>query len=168
LCALAQLKEYQFEYTIVGDGGLRPELEALSHKLGLEDRVRFKGHLPKTQVQELLAASDLFVLTSARMADSIEGFGIAYLEANACGTPVLAAKTAGAAEAVDEGRSGYFVEEPNVASLAKALERFLKKEIAFTEGECRAFAGRFTWPSVVDRALHFYKLDDPTVCQQLG
>jgi glycosyltransferase involved in cell wall biosynthesis len=98
------------------------------------------------------------------MADSIEGFGIAYLEANACGTPVLAAKTAGAAEAVSEGRSGYFVEEPTVASIANALERFLKREIAFCETECRAFARRFTWPTVVDRALTFYKLDNPLVC----
>jgi len=164
LCALARLKEYQFEYTIVGDGCLRPKLEALSHELGLVDRVRFKGSLPKTQLQELLAASDLFILPSAQMADSIEGFGIAYLEANACGTPVLAAKTAGAAEAVNEGRSGYFVEEPTVASIAKALERFLKREIAFCETDCRAFASRFTWPTVVDRALTFYKLDNPAVC----
>lgn len=156
LHALAQLTRFAFRYTIVGDGNLRSELEILCHQLKLDDRVHFTGFIPKTEMQKLLASSDLFILPSAVMPDSIEGFGIAYLEANACGTPVLAARCAGAAEAVDEGKTGYFVESPTVPALAQALEQFLVGDIVFKGEHCREFAARFTWAKVVDRAMPYY------------
>jgi phosphatidylinositol alpha-1,6-mannosyltransferase len=156
LRALARLKQYPFQYTVVGDGDLRPELESLCRRLELEDRVHFTGFIPKTEMQELLASSDLFVLPSAVLPDSVEGFGIVYLEANACGTPVLAARGAGAVEAVDEGKSGYFVEEPSIPAITEALERFLTGEVAFKSEECQAFASRFTWAKVVDHAMQYY------------
>jgi phosphatidyl-myo-inositol dimannoside synthase len=157
LQALAQLKNYSFKYTVVGEGTLRDDLESLCRELALDDRVSFTGFLPKASVQRLLTESDLFVLTSGVLADSIEGFGIVYLEANACGTPVLAARTAGAAEAVREGKSGYFVEEPTVPAIAAALQRFLTSEVCFDSEECKAFASRFSWAGVVDRALPYYR-----------
>ena len=156
LQALAELKHYPFTYTVVGEGKLRPSLEALSRDLGLRDRVTFTGFLPKVDVQNLLASSDLFILTSSVLPHSFEGFGIVYLEANACGTPVLAARQAGAAEAVADGVSGMFVNEPTVEEIASALERFFSGEIHFVSDACRTFARRFTWQRVVDHAIQHY------------
>jgi glycosyltransferase involved in cell wall biosynthesis len=156
LRALAQLKRYPFEFTVVGDGTLRLNLESLCRQLDLQNRVKFTGFVSKIEIQNLLATSDLFILTSEVLPNSIEGFGIAYLEANACGTPVLAARSAGAAEAVDEGKSGYFVEEPSIAAITAALDRFLKGEITFDGGDCKAFANRFTWARVVDHIYPYY------------
>jgi len=162
LQALAQLKRYPFQYTVVGDGTLRLGLEALCRQLGIEDRVIFTGFIPKAEIPCLLASSDLFIMVSSVLSDSVEGFGIAYLEANACGTPVLAARSGGAEEAVDEGKSGYFVDETNVSDLSIALERFLKGEVTFKSEDCKAFAGRFTWGRVVDRAIkHYTSQADP-------
>ncbi len=156
LHALGQLKQYPYEFVIVGDGPMRPQLESLSAQLKLSDRVKFAGFISKPEILELLAESDLFILASEVMAKSIEGFGIAYLEANACGTPVLAARSAGAAEAVREGTSGYFVDQPNVPAIAAALERFLKGELTFSAAGCQAFASQFSWARVVDHAWQFY------------
>ena len=157
LKALARLKDrYPFSYTVVGDGPLRPRLERLSAKLGLRDRVRFTGFVEKAALRALLRESDLFVLTSSVRRASHEGFGIAYLEANACGTPVLAARLAGAVEAVEEGTSGFFVDAPEVAPIAAALEGFLSQKVLFDRASCRAFAARFTWKRVVDHALGYY------------
>ncbi len=156
LHALGQLKRYSFEFVVVGDGPMRPQLESLSAQLKLTDRVKFAGFISKPEILELLASSDLFVLTSEVMAKSIEGFGIAYLEANACGTPVLAARSAGAAEAVREGTSGYFVDQPNASSIAAALERFFTGELTFSAAGCQAFASQFSWARVVDHAWQFY------------
>ena len=155
--ALARLKDrYRFSYTIVGDGPLRSGLERLSAHLGLADRVRFAGFVNPTTLRSLLRESDLFALASSVRRGSHEGFGIAYLEANACGVPVLAARLAGAVEAVEEGASGFFVDAPDVASIAAALERFFSQKVLFDRAACRAFAARFTWKRVVDHALGYY------------
>lgn len=157
LRALAALKAKRaFTYTVVGDGPLRPELQELANGLGLAGRVEFAGFVDSARLRDLLATSDLFVLTCSILRDSHEGFGIAYLEANACGTPVLAARLAGAIEAVDEGRSGFFVDEPSVELVTAALDRFLEGEVTFDPASCRAFASQFTWQRVVDHALRYY------------
>lgn len=159
LQALAQLTRYPFQYTVVGDGSLRRGLEALCRQLGIEDRVIFTGFIPKAEIPCLLASSDLFIMVSGVLSDSVEGFGIAYLEANACGTPVLAARSGGAEEAVDEGKSGYFVDATNVSDITIALERFLKGDVTFKSEDCKAFASRFTWERVVDQAIKHYTSD---------
>lgn len=157
LQALARLKEqHHFSFTVVGDGPLRPNLEKLAHELGLEGQVRFVGFVDNAELRRLLASSDLFVLTSSVHRGSHEGFGIAYLEANACGTPVLAARLAGAVEAVSEGVSGFFVDTPSAESIAAALSRFLGQELTFDPEACRAFAARFSWQDVVEHALSYY------------
>jgi glycosyltransferase involved in cell wall biosynthesis len=157
LQALAKLKDqHDFSYAVVGDGPLRPHLEKMALELELRDRVRFTGFVGPTELRRLLSESDLFVLASSIHAGSHEGFGIAYLEANACGTPVLAARLAGAAEAVNEGVSGYFVDEPTPESIAAAIGHFLRQEVRFDPMKCRAFATRFSWEKVVDHALEYY------------
>lgn len=157
LQALARLhKRHAFRYTVVGDGHLRPALEQLARQLGLAERVQFVGFLGLAAMREALVQSDLFVLTAAINPASHEGFGIAYLEANACGTPTLAARLAGAAEAVQDGVSGFFAEPLGVDAVTHALERFFRGELHFDPAACRAFARRFTWAQVVDAALPWY------------
>jgi len=157
LHALAQQKErYEFRYTVVGDGYDRPRLEALAKELQLADRVRFTGFVSREELLDIYAHSDLMVLASSAIPGSHEGFGIVYLEAAASGVPSLAARVAGAAEAVDEGRSGMYVEEPTVAALVDALGKFLGDTVTFEPAACRQFAGRFTWANVVDHALCYY------------
>ena len=157
LRALAQQKErYEFRYTVVGDGYDRPRLEALAKELQLADRVRFTGFVSREELLDIYAHSDLMVLASAVTRDSHEGFGIVYLEAAASGVPSLAARLAGAAEAVDEGKSGMYVEEPTIEALRDALAKFLSGQIQFDPQECRQFARRFTWANVVDHSLRYY------------
>jgi phosphatidylinositol alpha-1,6-mannosyltransferase len=157
LHALARLKDrYAFRYTIVGDGHDRSRLYGLAHQLGLGDRVRFAGFVPREVLYGIYADSDLMVLASSIVPGSHEGFGIVYLEAAASGVPSLGARLAGAAEAIDEGRSGMYVEEPTVEALSDALSKFLAGAIRFDADACRSFARRFTWAAVVDHCLQYY------------
>lgn len=156
LKALSKLKAYDFHYTVVGDGYLRTELVALAQQLGLAERVYFPGSLRREALRELLREADLFILTPSVLPYSHEGFGLVYLEAAACGVPSLAVRLAGAAEAVAERESGFFVEKPAVEEITKALHAFLAGEICFSRLKCREFAQRFSWEQVAQKALPFY------------
>lgn len=157
LRALAMLKDdFAFRYSVVGDGADRPRLEALARELGLEQRVHFAGFVDERQLLDTYAEADLFVLTSSIIPGSHEGFGIVYLEAAASGVPCLAARLAGAVEAVADGVSGFFVDDPTRDSIADALRAFLSGGISFNPQACRDFARNFTWARVVDHALAHY------------
>ncbi|MEO7317575.1 MAG: glycosyltransferase family 4 protein [Chthoniobacteraceae bacterium] len=157
LQALARIKDIQpFQYTIVGDGYLRASYEKLTHDLGLADRVTFTGFLDRPQLNAQLLDSDLFILTTSSTPVAYEGFGLVYLEANACGCPVLAARIGGSVEAVKEGVSGMFVDEPTADGIGRALAKFFSGGVRFDSEACVGFARQFSWTKVVDHCLAHY------------
>jgi len=159
LHALARLgRGHEFRYTVVGDGYDRHRLEGLARELHLEQRVRFAGFVSREELLDCYARADLMVLTSSVIPGSHEGFGIVYLEAAASGVPSLAARLAGAAEAIDDGKSGMYVDDPTIEAITDALGNFLSGSVKFDREACRAFAGRYTWGRVVDRSLPYYAM----------
>lgn len=106
---------------IAGDGPERGPLEAQAHLAGLSCQVRFLAR--RTDVADLLAACDVFVLPSRR-----EGLGVAALEAMAVGRPVVASAVGGLREVVTDGRTGLLVPPDDAEALAGALERVLQDE----------------------------------------
>jgi glycosyltransferase involved in cell wall biosynthesis len=150
LRALARLKsDFGFRYTVVGEGDQKWALTQLAAELGLADRVRFTGRVADAELRSHYQGADLFVLPSGVSSTSFEGFGIVYLEANAMGVPTMALRAAGAAEAIDEGRSGFFVETEDIESIEAGLRSFLSGERAFRAEDCRRFAARFSWADIV-------------------
>lgn len=119
LAALARLgSEPAWEAVIAGDGPWAGRLSARATELGLGDRVRFAGRLPHDEIPALLRAADVLVMPSRR-----EAFGVAALEAAACGLPVVASDVGGVAETVVDGRTGLLVPPGDPAALAAALAR---------------------------------------------
>jgi glycosyltransferase involved in cell wall biosynthesis len=112
--ALAALPSGSFEAVIVGDGPLRSEVQAEVNQLGLADTVRLLGE--RADVPELLADSDLFVLSSAS-----EGLPLSVEEAMAAGLPVVASAVGGVPELVLDGETGYLVPPGEPDRLAAAL-----------------------------------------------
>ena len=112
----------RFRLVFVGDGPLRPGIEALCSELGVDDRVEFTGWLDHQGVQKRMAESDLFVAPSVTAADGdMEGMPLVVAEAIATGMPVLGTRHSGIPEAVQDGRNGVLVEEKDVSGLAEAL-----------------------------------------------
>lgn len=159
LRALAQLPADlpPWRYVVVGDGILRPSLEALATSLGLADRVEFAGSLPTPELIDRLRASDLFVLPSRTDSTSIEGFGIVYLEAAACGVPSLAAAGGGADDAIEPGESGWILPDPEPATIAAQLEKFLRGTAAISPEKCQQHARRFSWKMAASRMVSHYE-----------
>ncbi|MEM9250435.1 MAG: glycosyltransferase family 4 protein [Pseudomonadota bacterium] len=104
-------------YLIAGTGGDEARLRTLVQETDAEDIVRFLGSVPAEDLPDVYRASDLFVMPSHG-----EGFGIAFLEAMACGTPALGLDVGGAGDALCDGTLGRAVREADFpAALGDAL-----------------------------------------------
>jgi glycosyltransferase involved in cell wall biosynthesis len=109
--------------SIVGDGPERVALEQLRDTLGLQDRVRFLGPLPRADALGLMRAADIVILSSAW-----ENFPHGVVEALAVGTPVVATRVGGVPEVVVDGQNGLLVEPGDAAGFGAALRRLLDDE----------------------------------------
>jgi len=127
---------YDIAYLIVGEGDDRVRLEALAHEAGVSGRVRFLGAIPQQLLPEVYRLSDLFVMPSTQ-----EGFGIAFLEAMASGTPALGLGVAGARDALADGELGTAVS--NVDDLAAAIAWLLAQPKPDPDILSRAVRARF-------------------------
>jgi glycosyltransferase involved in cell wall biosynthesis len=107
---------------IVGGGEQLAELRELAAGLGLEARIDFAGPIDHADVPTYLHRFDLFVVPS--LTDR-ESFGVAAVEASACGLPVIASKVGGLPEVVLDGQTGLLVPPGDVGALAGAMARLL-------------------------------------------
>jgi N-acetyl-alpha-D-glucosaminyl L-malate synthase BshA len=104
---------------LIGDGPERSRVEALVRELGLGEAVRFLGM--QRNFVDVLQSADLFLLPS-----QIESFGLAALEALACGVPVVASRTGGVPEVVADGEVGLLFEVGDVEAMAGGVVRLLE------------------------------------------
>ncbi|MEO1271498.1 MAG: glycosyltransferase family 4 protein, partial [Myxococcota bacterium] len=121
-------------YAVVGGGPERERLEKQARAFGVEGQVRFLGRLDDTDLLRAFYASDLFVMP-ARMAEramgpwakglSFEGFGLTFREANACGKPVIGARTGGVPDAIEDGVTGLLIDEDDRVGLEAAILELL-------------------------------------------
>ncbi len=105
-----------WHYHIVGDGRLRSSLEAQVRTLGISGRVTFHGQCSHDEVYRLLSTCDVFSLPS-----SPEAFGVAYLEAMACGLLSIGVEGQGPSSFIENARTGVLIRERDVAGLASCL-----------------------------------------------
>jgi colanic acid/amylovoran biosynthesis glycosyltransferase len=115
---------------LVGDGPLRPRLEALVAELGIAARVDFRGWRTSEEVAREMADSDFLVAPSVTAADGdMEGAPLVILEALATGLPVVGSRHGGIPETVDDGATGLIVPERDEAALADALVRMSRADV---------------------------------------
>ena len=123
---------------IVGDGWMESELRELARSLGLEERVRFLGHVEQEDLKEYYGAADALVLASSR-----EGIANVLIESMACGTPVIATPVWGTPEAVTVPAAGVLMRDRSAGALVEAAERLFA---AYPDREAtRRHAAAFTW-----------------------
>lgn len=108
---------------IAGAGPDRDRLEALARERGAP--AFFLGRVTEAEKAALLAEADLFAMPSRAEGDSVEGFGVVYLEAGWRGTPSLAGRVGGASDAVLEGRTGWLCDGADARSVRAALDAAL-------------------------------------------
>ena len=120
----------RLEYWVVGGqskGNYEPQLRAAAAEKP-DLAVRFFGNIPDEELSDLYDRADIFAMTSVNLEQSVEGFGLVYLEAAAHGLPVVAHDVGGVSEAVREGVTGLLVPPHRPAQLAAAFEKLIHDE----------------------------------------
>ncbi len=130
---------------LAGQGQYRRTLENLAQELGVERRIGFLGSVPHHKLPRIFAAADVMALPS-----SSEGLANAWVEALACGTPIVISDVGGARELLDRPEAGRIVErEPD--AIAEAISAILANPPA--PEKVRETALRFTWGANGDTLL---------------
>jgi glycosyltransferase involved in cell wall biosynthesis len=129
------------KYLVIGRGDDRPRLVQLAEDLGVGDRVVFAGFVPTCDLVEHYRLADAYIMPSQ------EGFGIVYLEAMACGKPVLAGDADGSADPLQDGRLGWQVPHRDPEAVAAACIEILQGEDRRCDGrwlreQCLALFGK--------------------------
>ena len=161
ITALGHLKNrYDFNYRIVSGtvtGGYKDELENMIRDLGLIDRVAIVGRKTDEELLELYHDTGLFILVSYSEAQNFEGFGIVFLEANACGVPVLTSRDGGMRDYVVDGENGILVETHDAKGIEAALVRYFEGQDHFDADAIRAKPEPYHWVHIAERITAFYQ-----------
>ena len=133
--ALAQLAGATL--VLIGQGQDLPALQAEAAALGVSDRVRFMGTMPHASIADWLAAADAMVLPTAS-----EGLANAWVEALACGTPVVTCDVGGARELIDRAEAGRLVAR-DAGAIAAAVRAVIAAD--YPRAAVAATVERFSW-----------------------
>jgi glycosyltransferase involved in cell wall biosynthesis len=133
---------------LIGTGDAQPANEAQVARLGLADRVRFLGYVPREEIARHYATAHVFILPSYN-----EGMSVALLEAMASGLPVVVTPTGGTSELVDPEVNGLVFDWADVDRLTAHLRRLASdRALARRMGDAsRRRAGEFSWELAAQR-----------------
>ena len=150
--AIARLREKfpRIEYAIAGGGDYLPELQRQVAARGLTENVSFRGFISHAEKVALMQRADVLIYTSLK-----EGWGLSVVEANACGTPVVASDAPGLQESVQSGVTGFLVPHGDAAALAQRIEQLLSDSALYASFRRAAlyWAHSFTWERAATETL---------------
>jgi glycosyltransferase involved in cell wall biosynthesis len=148
--AMAELPAMRL--VIGGDGPMRENLEALAEHLKIADRVSWLGQVDPAAAPSFYRSCDAFILPSRG-----ETFGVVYVEALACGKPVIATRCGGPEAIVHEG-NGLLVPIGDVRAIASAMVNMARSSDRYNADDIRNdFMKRFSRPAVVGQLLTLYR-----------
>jgi phosphatidylinositol alpha-1,6-mannosyltransferase len=136
---------------IVGDGPLRPVLEAMARDLCVSSHVDFLGALNDVDLESEYAEAWCFAMPCRRIGDDVEGFGIVYLEAAIAGLPSIGGSDSGASDAIEDGVTGSLVDGEQVPDIAASVVSYLSDAELSSKFGSRARSralSEFTWAQV--------------------
>ena len=150
-------KEVPAKLMMVGDGPEKEKAEMLCQELGILDKVIFFGN--SHEIDKILCMTDLFLLPS-----ETESFGLAALEAMACGVPVISSNSGGLPEVNFDGFSGYLSDVGNVEEMAGNALKILKDDAVLSQFKANALevARKFDIKNILPKYEALYKkaIDD--------
>lgn len=145
----------QIRIEIGGAGSLRPAFERRIHELAIGEQVTLRGRIDHAEVPAFLRALAVFAMPSRA-----EAFGVAALEAQACGLPVVASNVGGLPEVVRDGETGLLVPPEQPQALADALLALIhdpERRIEMGAAGREWVRARYDWQTNIDQMLEVYR-----------
>jgi glycosyltransferase involved in cell wall biosynthesis len=153
VAAAGLLEDPSAQVLLVGDGPERPALEREAERIGLGDRLHFLGFVAHERLPAVLAHADLLVLPSL-----YEELGTVLLEAMQADLPIVASKTGGIPDVIEDGVNGLLVPPGEPELLARAIDRLLAdRGLAYRLSEGARERGKdYDWEVLAERVLAVY------------
>ena len=153
IMALRNLKQIypNIVYICVGYGEEEDNIKKLVKELDLEAQVMFFKDISNDLKNALVAKSDIFVMPSIIYKKSVEGFGIAYVEAAQYGIPSLGGKDGGAADAIDHEKTGLICDGNNLDDIYSSINTMLENKKYLDYGKnAKEFVHKFQWSKIIE------------------
>ena len=143
-------------YAVVGGGPELENLKRLAEELGVSESTYFLGKIPEEDLLTSYHACDIFVMPARLVFPSVEGFGLVFREANACGKPVIGTRSGGIPDAIIDGETGLLIDPDDLDALIESTSKLLHDpESARAMGQTgkRLVETEGTWGHVADQIL---------------
>ncbi len=153
LCHMNINKEVKLH--IVGFGSMDNELKQLAKRLKIDDKVIFYGLIQNDKLPEFLTKLDIFVVPSR-----FESFGVAAVEAQACGLPVIVSNVGGLPEVVENNVTGLVVENENIELFAESMKTLIQDEKLrkqFSKNAIDRVKKYYDWEKNLDLMIEIYE-----------
>ncbi|MDQ3564507.1 MAG: glycosyltransferase family 4 protein [Pseudomonadota bacterium] len=151
------LKIYPNAVFVVASGGDdRARLDQIAAEKAVMQSIRFTGPVDGEMKAALFASADVFVMPTRREGDSVEGFGIAFVEAGWYGVPALAGRDGGASDAVQDGQTGLLCHATDQADVWRQIERLLGDSALrhrLGAAASQRARGELQWANAINRYL---------------
>ena len=160
IMSLRNLKEIypNIIYTCIGHGKEEDNIKKLVKELSLEKHVLFLKDIDRDLKISLVAKSNLFVMPSIIYKNSVEGFGIAYVEAAQCGVPSIGGKDGGASDAILDKETGIICDGNNLEDIYTSIDLILKNKSYIDLGKkAKEFAIKFEWQNIIKEYFKILK-----------
>lgn len=112
-------------YLVGGSGSEREHLKELVSDMGLNDKVFFAGFVPDQELNDFMNLGDVFILANHSVKGDTEGFGLVFLQANACGLSVIGGRDGGTPDAVQHGKTGFLIDATDQNQIIEAVVRLM-------------------------------------------
>ena len=138
-------------YICIGDGDELENTKYLVKELDLNPQVMFFDNITQDLKNALVAKSDIFVMPSIIHKTSVEGFGIAYIEAAQYGVPSLGGKDGGASDAISHDQTGLICDGNNLNEIYSSLDKMIENKKHFVLGKnAKEYASKFQWEKILE------------------
>ena len=119
-------------FEIAGKGPYKQTLETLVHDKQLDDIVTFLGFVSDDDLCNFYSRNDIFILTTREVYNTreVEGFGLVFTEAQACGTACIGSNSGGIPDAIDNGNGGWLIKEDNIEELTQLLKYLIDNPVS--------------------------------------
>ena len=154
IMAIRNLKEIYHDiiYTCIGYGDEEENLKKLVIELKLENHVIFLKDISNDLKNALVAKSNIFIMPSIIYRNSIEGFGIAFIEAAQYGIPSIGGKDGGASDAIIHEKTGIICNGNNLEEIYKSIDSLLKENKYLDYGrEAKKNSENFHWDKIIEK-----------------